>query len=131
MKEGKASWARAKTRHRITRPPPSGIQICFRKACRGFRASTASELFGRGRELGLIEAFIAGTAVGGGALILFGEPGVGKTVNLSHLTISWATASRAAEGDARDQANSARYWWRNSATGRGGRPVIWPKVLVV
>ena len=44
--------------------------------------ATASELFGRDRELGLIEAFIAGTAASGGALLLFGEPGVGKTVLL-------------------------------------------------
>ena len=29
------------------------------------------------------------------------------------------------------QRNSARCWWRNPATGRGGRPVIWPKVPVV
>jgi DNA-binding CsgD family transcriptional regulator len=44
--------------------------------------AAASELFGRDRELGLIEAFIAGTSVGRGALLLFGEPGVGKTVLL-------------------------------------------------
>src|SRR5215467_7977251 len=42
----------------------------------------ASELFGRDGELGLIEAFIAETAVGGGALLLLGEPGAGKTVLL-------------------------------------------------
>lgn len=44
--------------------------------------AAVSGLFGRDRELGLIEAFIAGTAVGGGALLLLGEPGVGKTVLL-------------------------------------------------
>jgi DNA-binding CsgD family transcriptional regulator len=44
--------------------------------------AATSGLFGRHRELGLIEALIAGTAGGGGALLLFGEPGVGKTVLL-------------------------------------------------
>jgi hypothetical protein len=44
--------------------------------------AAASGLFGRHRELGLIEALTAGTAGGGGALLLFGEPGVGKTVLL-------------------------------------------------
>ena len=52
--------------------------------------TAASELFGRDGELGLIEAFIAGTAADGGALLLFGEPGVGKTVLLD------AAATRAA-----------------------------------
>ena len=37
--------------------------------------AAASELLGRHRELGLIEAFIAGTAAAGGALLPFGEPG--------------------------------------------------------
>src|SRR4029079_3398794 len=37
--------------------------------------------------------------------------------------VSWTTAGGAVVGNARDQVNSARYWWRNSATGRGGRPV--------
>jgi hypothetical protein len=58
----------------------------------------------------------------------FARCGADLPVNLSHLTMSWAAASRATRGD---QANSARYSWRNSATGRGGRPVIWPKVPVV
>jgi len=44
--------------------------------------AAANELFGRDRELGLIEAFITGTSVEGGTLLLFGEPGVGKTVLL-------------------------------------------------
>lgn len=52
--------------------------------------AAVSGLFGRDGELRLIEAFIAGTAVGGGALLLFGEPGVGKTVLLD------AAATRAA-----------------------------------
>jgi DNA-binding CsgD family transcriptional regulator len=43
-------------------------------------------------ELGLIEAFIAGTAVGGGALLLFGEPGVGKTVLLDAAAVTAAAA---------------------------------------
>jgi len=55
----------------------------------------ASELFGRDGELGLIEAFIAGTAVGGGALLLLGEPGAGKTVLLD------AAAARAAAAGVR------------------------------
>ncbi len=54
--------------------------------------AAASELFGRDGELGLIEAFIAGTAVGGGALLLFGEPGVGKTVLLD-AAATWAAAA--------------------------------------
>ena len=54
--------------------------------------TTASELFGRGRELGLIEAFIARTAVGGGALMLFGEPDVGKTVLLDAAAVTAAAA---------------------------------------
>jgi predicted ATPase len=54
--------------------------------------AAASELFGRDRELGLIEAFIAGTAVGGGALLLFGDPGVGKTVLLDAAAVMAAAA---------------------------------------
>lgn len=54
--------------------------------------TAASELFGRDRELGLIEAFIAGTAAGGGALLLFGEPGVGKTVLLDAAAVTAAAA---------------------------------------
>jgi len=57
--------------------------------------AAASELFGRDSELGLIEAFIAGTAVGGGALLLLGEPGAGKTVLLD------AAATRAAAAGVR------------------------------
>jgi DNA-binding CsgD family transcriptional regulator len=54
--------------------------------------TAASELFGRDGELGLIEVFIAGTATGGGALLLFGEPGVGKTVLLD-AAATWAAAA--------------------------------------
>ena len=55
--------------------------------------TTASELFGRDRELGLIEAFIAGTAASGGALLLFGEPGVGKTALLDAAAVTAAAAA--------------------------------------
>jgi DNA-binding CsgD family transcriptional regulator len=55
-------------------------------------ATAARELVGRDRELGLMEAFIARIAVGGGALLLFGEPGVGKTVLLDAAAMTAAAA---------------------------------------
>jgi len=54
--------------------------------------AAANGLFGRDRDLGLIEAFIAGTSVDGGALLLFGEPGVGKTVLLDTAAAKAAAA---------------------------------------
>ncbi len=54
--------------------------------------AAACALFGRDRDQVLVEAFIAGTAgtAGGGALLLFGDPGAGKTALLD------AVATRAA-----------------------------------
>jgi hypothetical protein len=72
--------------------------------------TAASELFGRDGELGLIEAFIAGTATGGGALLLFGEPGVGKTVLLD------AAATRAQRLGC---AQYVRRGWSSRLTCRG------------
>jgi MoxR-like ATPase len=46
------------------------------------RPGVTEALVGRGRELELIRSFLDGAAVGGGALLLWGEPGVGKTALL-------------------------------------------------
>jgi len=45
-------------------------------------AGAAEVLFGRSSELALIGAFVERAAIGWEALLLLGEPGVGKTVGL-------------------------------------------------
>jgi predicted ATPase len=40
----------------------------------------ATEVFGREEELGSIEAFLDRVELGPGALVLSGEPGIGKTI---------------------------------------------------
>ena len=55
------------------------------------RLGVAEVLFGRSSELALITAFVERARIGGEALLLLGEPGVGKTVLLD------AAASAAAE----------------------------------
>lgn len=70
-------------------------------------------MLGRDRELRLIEAFIAGTAVGGGALLLLGEPGVGKTVLLDA-----AVTMAAAAGLRVVRAAGVAYWEQPDAQWR-------------
>ena len=49
----------------------------------GRRPDLARALFGRGDDLAVIDSFLDQAATGGGALLLSGEPGVGKTVLLN------------------------------------------------
>jgi predicted ATPase len=56
------------------------------------QAAVAQALVGRGRELELIDRFLAGARSGGEALVLRGEPGVGKTALLSTAAVSASKA---------------------------------------
>ena len=57
-------------------------------AARSGQGATAT-LVGRGRELGLIDSFLDRAAAEGGALMLTGEPGVGKTMLLVVDDLKW------------------------------------------
>ena len=56
------------------------------------QAAVARALVGRGRDLELIDRFLARARLGGAALVLRGEPGVGKTALLN---VAAAAASKA------------------------------------
>ena len=51
-------------------------------------------LTGRARELHLLEGFFRQAGVNGGALVLWGDPGVGKTSLLDDLALSLSSAGR-------------------------------------
>jgi DNA-binding CsgD family transcriptional regulator len=64
------------------------------------QSGSAEPLIGRDRDVGFLRAFVDQSAVGGGALLLSGDPGVGKTVLLdaaaTHATAAGTRVMRAA-----------------------------------
>jgi hypothetical protein len=71
-----------------------GHSDCGDDLCLG-RPLMAPELVGRASEIAVVESLLAGTAVGGGSLLVLGDPGIGKSALVE------AASRRAADGGIR------------------------------